>query len=137
MNNLPFNVSILVLALYLGVAIAGAVFAAILKSQGLGGFWGIWLATVFALPVGNAIRYGLGQFFARQSGHTGAHPKAFTFPIRMAIGAAVAVPVALLFNSAITASEFYEFGSLAGSVAALVTTAIIAMIFYLQYSNKS
>lgn len=134
MKNLPFNVSILVLALYLGVMIAGAIAGAILKSAGFNGFWGIFLAILVALPVGNAIRYGLGKTFADLSGHAGPHPSAFNFPIRMAIGAVVALPVAALLSAAISNSTFYEFGALIGAVAALVTTMIIACIFYLRYS---
>lgn len=137
MKNLPFNVSILVLALYLGVMIAGAIAGALLSNAGFTGFWGILLAVLVALPVGNAIRYGLGQAFADQSGHTGPHPIAFNFRVRMAIGAVVAVPVAALFNAGVSASEFYEFGALVGAVAALVTTMIIACIFSLRYALRA
>ena len=136
MKDLPFNVSILVLALYLGVMIAGGIAATILKSFGFEGFWGIFLAILVALPVGNGIRYGLGQAFADQSGHTGPQPSAFNFPIRMAIGAVVAIPVAVLFGAGVNASEFYQFGALVGATAAFATTMIIACIFYLRYSLK-
>jgi len=136
MKDLPFNVSILVLALYLGVMVAGAATGAILKSLGIDGFWGIFLAVLFALPIGNAIRYGLGQVFADLSGYAGPHPTAFNFPIRMAIGAVIAIPVAAMFNAGINASDFYEFGALVGAAASFATTAIIASIFYLRYSLK-
>ena len=126
----------LVFALYLGVIIAGAAFGATLKGIGFEGFWGIHLAAVLALPFGNAIRYGLGKVFAEQSGYKGPHPTAFNFPIRMAIGAVVAVPVAILLSYAVSASDFYEFGALVGAAAAFVTTMIIACIFYARYSLK-
>ena len=136
MRDLPFNISMLVLALYLGVMVAGAIAAAILKSAGFDGFWGIFLSILVALPVGNAIRYGLGKATAEQSGYNGPHPTAFNFPIRMAIGAMVAIPVAALLSGAVANSDFYAFGSLVGAVAAFVTTATIACIFYIRYSIK-
>ena len=136
MKNLPFNVSILAFALYLGVMIAGAIAAAILRSYGIDGFWGIFLSILIALPIGNAIRYGFGKSFADLSGHTGPHPTAFNFPVRMAIGAVIAIPIAALFNVGISGSEFYRFGALVGAAAALATTAIIACVFFLRYSLK-
>lgn len=136
MRDLPFNVSILVFALYLGVIVAGAAFTSILKSMGIEGFWGIFLAIILALPVGNAIRYGVGKLIADASGDKGPHPTAFNFPVRMLIGAIVAVPVALMINIAINGSEFYEYGAMVGAVAAFVTTMIIAGIFYARFSLK-
>ncbi|MEM8541106.1 MAG: hypothetical protein AAGF25_09140 [Pseudomonadota bacterium] len=136
MKDLPFNVSMLVFALYLGVIIAGGMLGTIFKNFRFDGFWGIYLAAVFALPVGNAIRYGLGKFFADQSGYEGPHPTAFNFPIRMAIGAGVAIPVAFLFNSLINTTALFEFGGLIGALAAFVTTMVIAGIFYARYSLK-
>lgn len=136
MRDLPFNVSMLVFALYLGAIIAGGFAGAVLSSLGLTGFWGILLAVLFALPLANAIRYRLGKFFANQSGYTGPHPTAFNYPIRMAIGAVVAVPVAALFNGMVNSNELFEFGALIGALAAFVTTMIIACIFHLHYSLK-
>ncbi|MGX9355007.1 hypothetical protein ACS3SW_07535 [Roseobacteraceae bacterium S113] len=136
MKDLPFNVSILVFALYLGVMIAGGIATAVLKNLGLYGFWHYFLAILIALPVGNAIRYGLGQVFAEQSGHSGPQPKAFNFPTRMAIGAVVAIPVAALISSVVRENAFHGLETLWGAIAALITTAIIACIFYLSYSRK-
>ena len=136
MKDLPFNVSILAFALYLGVIIAGAILGSILRTIGFDGFWGIFLTVLIALPVANAIRYGLGKVIADMSGYTGPHPTAFNFPVRMAIGTAVAIPVAIIFNSLISSSASYEFGALIGALAAFATTMIIAGIFHLRYSLK-
>ena len=136
MKALPFNVSILVFALHLGVIITGAISAAILKEFGFNGFWGIFLAVLIALPVGNAIRYGLGKVLADLDGHKGPHPTVFNFPIRMAIGAIVAIPIAVLLNTAISTSDYFEFGALVGALAAFATTTIIAGIFFLRHSLK-
>ena len=50
----------LVLALYLGVMVAGGIARSVLKSFGIDGFWGIFFAILVALPIDNGIRYGLG-----------------------------------------------------------------------------
>ena len=136
MKNLPFNISILVLALYLGVMVAGAIATTILENAGFAGFWKYFLAILIALPVGNAIRYGLGQVFADQSGYMGPQPKAFNFPIRMAIGSLVAIPVAALISTTVSRGELHGFETLWGAIAAFATTAIIACIFYIRYSLK-
>lgn len=115
---------------YLGVGLAGTIFALILIAMGISGFWGTFLSAFLAFPLGGTIRSTAGKFFAHETGYTGKQPYAFSLPIRLAIGAAVAAGIAYLFSM----SDFYRFSAFLGGTAGLITGLITSVIFYLKIS---
>ncbi|ABD56658.1 hypothetical protein [Jannaschia sp. CCS1] len=131
MKDAPFQITT-TLMLALGVSlIAGGILGALLSSMGMIGFWGIFLTAFLPVPIGSVVRQAASKSAAEQAGvKAGDPPMAFSLPIRLAIGAVVAAGVAAMFNS----TDFYTLGLLLGAVAALMTSAVLILVFFLKVS---
>lgn len=128
MKEAPFSVTLIILATLLVMMIAGGIWALILGSLGIDGFWGLFLSAFLTVPFGSKVRRAMVGFMARDAGVTPNPPMAFTLPIRLAISAAFAAAVAYVFNQ----SDFYSFGILLGAIAALITALCVNTIFYMK-----
>lgn len=129
MKDAPFQITT-TLMLVLGVSlVSGGILGTVLSYVGLMGFWGIFLSAFIPVPIGSLVRQSAARAAADQAGvRGGSSPMAFGLPIRLAIGAVVATGVAWLLS----ASAFYTLGFLLGAVAALLTSALLILIFYLK-----
>jgi hypothetical protein len=112
--------------------IAGGIWAVILKTMGITGFWGIFLAAFLPVPLASLVRQGTASAAASQAGVQGKTPFAFTLPVRLLIAAVISAAIAYLFSL----NTFYSFGFLMGAVAALLTSVMLILIFYITVSMR-
>ena len=132
MKNAPFNITTVLLAV-LGVSIiAGGICAVILKAMGITGFLGIFLAAFLPVPLGSLVRQGTAKAAASVEGINAKPPFAFSLPVRLLIAAIIAAGIAYIFNL----STFYTFRFLMGSVAALLTSIILILIFFITVATR-
>ena len=132
MKNAPFNIATVLFSV-LGVSIiAGGIFAFILKAMGITGFLGIFLAAFLPVPLASLVRQGTARASASVEGVNAKPPFAFLLPVRLLIAAIIAAGIAYLFSL----STFYRFGFLMGSVAALLTSVVLILIFYIAVATR-
>ena len=133
MKDAPFNITTVLLAV-LGVSIiVGGIWAAIFSAMGITGFWGIFLSAFLPIPLASLVRQGTASAAASLEGAKGKSPFAFSLPVRLLIGSVVAGGIAYLFSL----SEFYSFGFLMGAVAALLTSLILILVFYITVTVRN
>ena len=132
MKDAPFNITTVLFAVWGISTVAGGIWAALLGAIGFDGFWGIFLSAFLPIPLASLVRQGTARAAADHAGVKGKSPFAFSLPIRMAIGAVVAAGIAYLFSL----SEFYSFGIMLGAVAALLTSLVLILVFYLTVSLR-
>lgn len=133
MKDAPFNISLVLMAVLLIVTIAGGIFAVILGALGVTGFFGIFLSAFLTVPLGSIIRQSIAQGAAHNAGVSGNSPMAFSFPVRLLIGAVIAAVISYLFSL----STFYSFGFLMGAVAALLTSVILTLVFFVKVNMSN
>lgn len=125
MQDPPFNVAMLLFAIYLGVFVLGAVSAEVLSLLNLPVFAVAFLAAFIPFPIGGKIRSLLGGLLARVAGKTGPQPFAFSLVTRLVLGAVCA----LLVAAGYTALGIERVDAVLGGAAALAVVITLSAVF--------
>jgi len=131
-SNPPFSISIIVFATYVVAFLIGALCMAAFGSIGFIGVAALALAAFIPVPLNGMIRQMMAKALARTAGASGSSPMAFSYPVRIAIGAVVAVLAAY----GLTLAQL-GFGFLAGGLAAALTSMVLSLVFALAVASRS
>lgn len=133
MSSPPFSLSVIVFPVYASVFVLGGLFWLLLASAGLSGWLSVALAAFLTVPLGGFISGIIASLGAKQSGADGPPPKAFSFALRLTIGAIVAVGIAY----AVVVLAALTPGFLVAGLTALVTAMILSLLFTFVLSTRS
>lgn len=131
-NSPPFSVSIIVFSTYIAAFIIGGLGMAVFASFGFVGIPALALAAFIPVPLNGVVRHTLARTLASTVGASGQSPVAFSYLVRLLIGAVVAVLAAYGLSLA-----QLGFGFLAGGLAAALTAMVLSVIFSLAVSSRT
>lgn len=132
MNTIPFSLSAVLLAVYAVAFLVGGVLALLLGGIGFTGLLGLVIAAFLVVPICGVVRKSIVKLAAQSAGAQGSPPVAFTYPIRLLLGAVVAT----LVSYGLWTAQFVEFGFLLGGLAALFTMLSLSIIFTLAIASR-
>lgn len=127
----PFSVSIIVFATYIVAFIIGGLCMAVFAGIGFIGVPALAMAAFIPVPLNGFVRQALARALASTAGLTGKPPVAFSYPVRLAIGAAVAIIAAYGLSFA-----QLGFGFFAGGLSAALTSMLLSVVFPVTVSAR-
>lgn len=134
MKQAPMTITPILCVVLIVSAIAGALVATLVQGFGITGWLGFFCSAFIPVPIAGIARSTTAAVLGSAQGLDEPVPVARPLAIRLGIGIAVAAIVAVAFN---LAGPSFEFGAISGSVAALITSMILTIIFAMMLSTRS
>ena len=134
MKQAPMSLTPALFMVLIVSAIAGALVATLVQGFGITGWLGFFCASFIPVPIGGIVRSATVAALGSVQGIDEPVPVAGPLAVRLGIGVVIAGIVALALN---LAGPSFEFGAISGSVAALITSMLLTVIFATMMSRRS